>query len=108
MKVSELTGLLLDIWVAKAAGHQPNKYGNLLDVRESGGAPLEFRPSTDWSHGGPIIERERISIDFDTPESGPIWLAFTEIGHEGDGNTPLAAAMRAFVHMKFGDEVPDE
>jgi len=52
-----------------------------------------------------IIERERISVEFDEPESGACWLARCIGGHEGFGPTPLIAAMRAYVASRLGDEV---
>jgi hypothetical protein len=73
------------------------------------GADFEVKPySTDWAQGGPIIEREGISIrqvltDF--------WAAEVEAGdYEHDGPTPLIAAMRCYVASKLGDEIeiPDE
>lgn len=67
-----------------------------------------FTPSTDWSQGGPIIERERITLiacdnDFEA-QSRTTPLACEE------GPTPLIAAMRCFVASRLGDEVdvPDE
>ena len=64
-----------------------------------------YSPSTDWSQGGPIIERERISIS--TEENG--WSAnicAPRYGLSlGFGPTPLIAAMRCYVASKLGDTV---
>jgi hypothetical protein len=71
--------------------------------------------STDWSQGGPIIEREKITISQGRDLIASIW-------HEGcpilsdwykfkqHGPTPLVAAMRCFVASKLGDEIeiPEE
>jgi hypothetical protein len=61
--------------------------------------------STDWSDGGPIIERECIELTLNTDTTGGKWKA-------GDctGPTPLVAAMRCYVASKLGDEVevPEE
>lgn len=63
--------------------------------------------STDWSQGGPIIERERISvIDIDGYD---FWKA-DKLNKEAIpvinyGPTPLIAAMRCYVASKFGDEI---
>ena len=66
-----------------------------------------YEPSTSWAQAGPIIERERIAIQF-----GPLWAAIhhTHLGHPSYGVTPLVAAMRAYVASKLGDEVevPEE
>ena len=81
----------------------------------------ELAFSTQWEHGGPIIERENITVR-------PIFRAErTEHGsdiyrHDGwaahiepnafwvtpqpfSGPTPLIAAMRCYVASKLGDEV---
>lgn len=111
--VSELTDAALDWAVAKCEGEDEE---NTLD-------PLTWiytaKPtgcwdfSTDWSQGGPIIERENISTCWE----GTIWVATrfnkncgeTWFGHQY-GSTPLIAAMRCYVASKLGDEVeiPDE
>lgn len=69
----------------------------------------EFSPSTNWEHGGPIIEREEINIvapSLDSVEWERLWSADQ---HERQeiyyGPTPLIAAMRAFCASKLGDEV---
>jgi hypothetical protein len=69
------------------------------------------KPSTRWEDGGPIIEREEISVG-PIDVSGP-WLAMPVRGKNKDaifGPTPLIAAMRCYVASKLGDEVevPDE
>lgn len=62
--------------------------------------PPWFRPSTDWSQGGPIIEKERIALLI-WPAKGFTW-AGQVWGHADPhhGETPLIAAMRAFVASK--------
>ena len=115
MKTSELTGAALDWAVAKCEGDDTLA----VYFDEETGEPLcrddwpdnqEFKPSTDWAQGGPIIEREGISIDqrdnwslvlacIDAPmehEENEIWV---------NGPTPLIAAMRCYVASKLGDEV---
>lgn len=73
-----------------------------------------YSPSTDWGHGGSIIERERISTDLDFlefTEAKTKWAAWAPARHRdsaeyfGYGSTPLIAAMRAYVASKLGDEV---
>jgi hypothetical protein len=72
-----------------------------------------FNPSTDWSQGGPIIEREWICPD--RLLNGQ-WVACkrTDTGDSmlfaRTGPTPLIAAMRCYVASKLGDEVeiPEE
>jgi hypothetical protein len=159
MKVSELSGALLDYWVARAGeewkrahelfptmtrdttfngvelrDYPRGEYGTLIQTcvlipsnpfRQDN---KPFCPSTAWVHGGPIIEREGISLhgpiakDFgDDPHvvaDDREWVARTplrRVRHDKDapcwgasGETPLIAAMRAYVHSVFGNEVPDE
>ena len=96
MKVSELQGAALDWAVAKCES----------TLYADGGMWDLFCPSTEWEFGGPIIERERIELEW----SGPDWLAQIKADNEYYGATPLVAAMRAFVASKLGDEVeiPEE
>jgi hypothetical protein len=92
IKVSEATPLQLDYMVGCALG---------LVAKLHGVIPF----STDWSQGGPIIEREGINII----QSGS-WFAEMDADHSGgviyaEGDTPLIAAMRCYVASKLGDEV---
>lgn len=128
MRTSELTGAALDWAVAKceaeavelistrmiterrhvsltpeevASFPAPNPY---LVIPGVGNAAY----STDWSQGGPIIEREFIELTC-TDE----WKAFMHFQSnpcDEDGPTPLIAAMRCYVASKLGDDVdvPEE
>lgn len=66
---------------------------------------IQYRPSTDWAQGGPIIERKRIVLV--TTESGELWDAkLAGAGNEYyRGPTALIAAMRCCVASELGDEV---
>jgi hypothetical protein len=104
MKTSELTGAALDWAVAKAEGHDVDDPTWWPDF---GG---ESCYSTDWSEGGPIIERECIELVLD---GWGAWNAAIRGGDKDDlahGPTPLIAAMRCYVASKLGDEVevPEE
>ena len=104
MKTSELTGAALDWAVAKCEGINYVKD----DVRFRGAYARKY--STDWAQGGPIIEREAISVW----ARGDEWAAESFVpnkqGREEIGATPLIAAMRCYVTSKLGDEVelPEE
>ena len=98
-KTSELIGAALDWAVAECE-----------DVYCFDGT---YTPSTDWSQGGPIIEREGLQLrkrnDFHFP--APFWQA----GQWSDitltpGPTPLIAAMRCYVASKLGNniDIPEE
>lgn len=101
MKTSELSGPALDWAVAKCDGITSGKdFAWFYDRRAA------YRFSTDWSQGGPIIEREKLTIEW----TGEDWMAFIRHDEEFFGPTPLIAAMRCFVASRLGDEVavPEE
>jgi hypothetical protein len=122
LKTSELQGSALDWAVAKCEGKT-----KLYQIRRGDSRVIDTdhpeyfeqykrqhdEYSTDWAQGGPIIERERISIEDCQDGAGLYWEA-TRIEppavSEARGPTPLVAAMRAYVASKLGDEVevPDE
>lgn len=101
MRTSELIGPALDWAVAKASGEKVYLSGKTLSRMDDSGH--YWQPSTDWAQGGPIIERESITLDlFDDG----VWMA----SEYKEGPTPLVAAMRAYVTAKMGEEinVPEE
>ena len=112
MKTSELTGAALDWAVAKCMGHRvAENYGSYIRIYlpdpKQAGYTLAFCPSTDWTQGGPIIEREMIQIK----ENGyGYWFAKIGKGKFMRGPTPLIAAMRCYVASKMGDniDIPEE
>jgi hypothetical protein len=112
MKTSDLTGAALDWAVTKCEGHMDDEtIIRRLEPDEEGWC---IAYSTDWAQGGPIIERELISLEclFDVNE----WYAWTpapeqETGEaRARGDTPLIAAMRCYVASKLGDtiDIPNE
>ena len=107
MKTSELTGAALDWAVAKCEGYfdmgMASVHDGVADVFYFGEA---WKPSTDWSQGGPIIEREGLTITHQQNQ----WAAQTDDDLFAFGPTPLIAAMRCYVASKLGDEVelPEE
>ncbi len=117
MKTSELTGAALDWAVAKCEGwdsYDTHSNGAFELERTSTGECLWlrcFQPSTDWSQGGPIIEREAITVSEGSPVAGLEWMACdrgsTHIQH---GPTYLISAMRCYVASKLGDDIniPEE
>lgn len=110
INVSEAEGQVLDWMVAMCEGVK--LMGAHSFVRDSYDNEVLFEPSTDWSQGGPIIEREGIclySMDAVAPWDARIYEADSE-PWQAVGDTPLIAAMRCYVASKLGDEVdvPDE
>jgi len=114
LRTSELTDAALDWAVTKCMG-----FDHSVTSSEWG----MWGWATDWAQGGPIIEREGISV----------MLSFRDSYAEGanakpsgwcarkyqygvlneplsHGPTPLIAAMRCYVASKLGDEVdvPEE
>jgi len=126
IKTSKLTGAALDWAVLEASGNPSNLewgkaiYGGLqvrmtvklLGIIEKNWAA--YGPSTIWSQGGPILDREKISTVW-TPKSG-YWSAYRNvdtavaIATAGIGPTLLIAAMRCYVVSRLGEEVdvPEE
>lgn len=91
MKTYKLTGQALDYAVAKSSDFD-------YDV--------SWNPSTNWSLGGPIIERERIRID--CPWSDGPFEATCKIDGVTSwvtGPTILIAAMRCYVASRLGGSV---
>ena len=114
MKTSGLTGAALDWAVCKAAGIPVIARGGILFWS---GTNHIANPSTSWSLGGPIIEREEISISHckhGIEDTDAWWATDGPTGEEETlglfGPTPLIAAMRCYVASKLGDEVdvPEE
>lgn len=109
MRVSELTGHALDWAVAKC--EYPNLvWGSSIGIHHASHQIViphlpepqcYWNPSTNWAHGGPIIERERINLW----NEGYEWEASLYGKHIVWGETPLIAAMRCYVASKLGDEV---
>ncbi|MBR8054168.1 phage protein NinX family protein [Burkholderia vietnamiensis] len=115
MKVSELSGDRLDFWVCRA--ELGEFAGRRLDdvviaaAKAKIGSSLPYWPSRSWLIGGPIIERNDYLLPYPTPPYRAHlgkYSAATPGGFEHSGDTPLIAAMRAYVASKFGDEVPDD
>ncbi len=122
MKTAQLIGPALDWAVAKIEGYQcfinhdafgPGEHevvyvnGETGDWHHNG----NWRASTNWSQGGPLIEKYRMHIC-------PIvydGMGMTQCWIDGCDNrfidsTPLIAAMRCLVDAKLGDtvQIPSE
>lgn len=126
VKTAELIGPALDWAVAVAQGWQMRRVPKDIDGNNGGEvlAPqdlsrdFQFPPrgtvpvgyflrrwSTDWAHGGPLIDKHRISF-----EDGITDFYAVCAGGEGYGPTHLVAACRAIVSAALGDtvQVPSE
>lgn len=105
MRTSELSGAALDWAVAKAGG---TTHIELVWETVRG----KWSPSTNWAQGGAIIEREGISLLlWKGFTDGQYWVGSIDVEgqeereREEEADTPLVAAMRAYVASKLGDEV---
>lgn len=116
MKTSELIGPALDWAVEVAKGSSKASMDYWMEKYEDEDRRyLCESSSTNWSQGGPIIEREKITVIGYEDQ----WEAYINVGlyvdnYQGDwdnvGHTPLIAAMRCYCCAKLGDEVeiPEE
>ncbi|HVE10702.1 MAG TPA: phage protein NinX family protein [Paraburkholderia sp.] len=116
MKVSDLQGPLLDYWVARVAQlPKPRVDDGFCWIEEPAcdGDPASaleaaYAPSTDWTHGGPIIEREHICIGYTEQNQWGACGTTQAPRFDSLGATPLIAAMRFYVSRQYGEQVPDE
>ena len=93
MKTTELSGKALDWAVGQATGFE----GDWLPDY-----------STDWAHGGPIIEAAGICLLWMEFVNEQYWIASItddKYEYEERSTKPLEAAMRVYVASKLGDEV---
>jgi hypothetical protein len=110
MKTAELTGAMLDYWVAQVE----RSVGVEVYIRSDNGLPqcimrggpeTWFCPSINWAQGGPIADENWFEITN--------WL-FRYLSPEWYGDicdkrgSTLIWFMRAYVASKFGEEVPDD
>lgn len=112
IKTSELTGLALDWAVAKCEGVTLEMYAGMwwADPFDTG-TKQQWRVSSNWLQGGPIIKKEEIGVYTQYPRAGKcVWFARHKGSIKGAGPTPLIAAMRCYVASKMGEEidVPEE
>ena len=118
METAKLTGVALDWAVAKC--EHDGAADAYLEMWNAGGdkrfiLAVTNAPSTNWAQGGPIIERETITVSdwpspnwrsgFSIPRKHPTNPKRDPSHHSHDGPTPLIAAMRCYVASKLGDEV---
>lgn len=127
MKTRNLSGVALDWAVEKCEEfHHWSPVVHKQCVKDVQGA---YHPSTNWSQGGPIVEREGIYLRAVRYGGHPMngqWLAQESDSNTGTmvqwvkredwrrhyyaGPTLLIAAMRCYVASKLGDEIdiPEE
>lgn len=120
IKVSEATQLQLNLLVATCEGWKDYNEDGLpyvqVDSSHMRSRHAPYQPSSNWEHGGPILERVGITLRVNARVLDH-WAAFIDFGGSScnikarhTGPTPLIAAMRCYVASKLGDEVdvPEE
>jgi Protein of unknown function (DUF2591) len=104
MKTNEMEGAALDWAVAKCERieftYEDHPHHEMFDMHYS----------TNWSQGGPIIEREWLDVTPwpNTSDANGRWACTQHDSREPVttlGPTALIAAMRCFVASKLGNEV---
>lgn len=107
IKTNELTGAALDWAVAVCENVEVDEKHTPIWFEADGlhAERVKYTPSENWTQGGPIIERENISLA--APDAlHEHWTALKGfVAYKHDGNAPLIAAMRCYVASKLGDEV---
>lgn len=105
MNVKALDGRVLNFWVARSAGENP-ELGVLHNTNPDGESiwgPDQFNPANNWSHAGAIICEEWYAIEDQLLNwFGPDWPRIRAIRDE-----PLKWFLRAFVAIHYGDEVEE-
>lgn len=96
MRTSELTSLALD-WAVATCEHKVWATWRFKEDYDDG----NHQYGEDWSLAGPIIEREKITLEW----TGEDWMAYIRHDEECFGPTPLIASMRCYVASKLGDVV---
>lgn len=107
VKTADLVGSALDWAVARAEGlrqHTPDGLKHVYWYSGDRCVGTHWRPSTDWSTAGPLIEKHRIRV---TPEYEGRWHADLFRDDEEplmsvEASTPLIAICRAIVATEFG------
>ena len=120
MKVSDLTGAELDKWVAQAIGYWSDPDFDAVLNHEGYWvgegtfiAKYRYRPSTNWSQGGALIEKYKICLCYECfqKDNDCYWVAAIEESegtYLGSDKQPLIAAMRAIVASVYGESVDNE
>lgn len=126
MKTADLTDAYLDYWTGRADGipaselsiEQHQRGDEMLCVRNE----VRYAPSTDWAHGGQIVDKvtalgigitpsrmsKNIYASTDDSECIPYDGNWEKAEISQDGPTVMIAVCRAFIASKYGDEVPNE
>lgn len=109
VRTADLTGAALDWAVAKAEEIELSLVGAHPHVVAEGQLMGAYRPSTDWSQAGPLIEACELTVEpsaWDWRGVCVLWRAQEE-GEDVyfEHTNLLVAAMRAAAYAKLGETV---
>lgn len=118
VKTAELSGAALNWAVAIAVGYSQDKEdqhalwsldGNVVSISVEGYRNgYGFSPSTNWAHGGPLLDKYPWALPYKTGAARyrlGEFEACTKYGRACNGGTPLIAACRIIVAEKLGGMV---
>lgn len=120
VKTADLIGPALDWAVAKAIEEplcEEACQGDYILIGTGNGDLKRFSPSTDWIHGGPLIDKHRFEFEWVGSDwHGEPLQFFTACGCDmpadatSTGPSHLIAACRTIVRAKLGDivKIPEE
>jgi hypothetical protein len=110
-RVDDLTLTQIDRLIAKVEGiYYARSHGDFkVHISEkkqvylitSSGRNILFAPTVDWRQGGPLLDRNDISIE----KIANGWRAHLERTSVATGPTVLVAAMRTRIKMTYGEEL---
>lgn len=130
MKTADLTGALLDYWVARAEGIDAKDLAikdsacvrQHHDAARQGGFARTMNYSTNWALTGPLVEKGFCPLLLEDrhygkgiywtahecdPKDPPLVFECCPGQEEASGPTAMIAVCRAVVRAAFGDEVED-
>lgn len=105
VKTAELVGVALDWAVAKAEGD--DHWTSDRNPDWFAWRMRNWKPSTDWAQGGPLIEKYKVSHHYDRLHEGKLTCQAFCAGFPfpSFGETPIIAACRVIAASKLGDTI---
>ncbi len=112
MRASELTGALLDYWVARAEGLNCTIICGIAYARIGAQPPAVYAPSSIRQHAGPLTDKYALTTRGGINEAIVQPTGCTYIGEDVRAYERLRIEFlpgfcRAIVRTKFGDTVED-
>lgn len=110
-RIDDLTLTQIDRFIAKIEGiYYARSHGDFkvriseskqVHLMTNSGRNILFAPTVDWRQGGPLLERNDISIE----KIANGWRAHLDQTSVATGPTVLVAAMRTRIKMTYGEEL---